>query len=202
MPFESQYVFRLLLDSMARPGKINELRRRISCKDSFPQEHLTVMAVAGTLLDSEVTFAPLGGKMKELAPHISLLTESRVAEPEEADFLLSDGLYPATEILCARRGTLLFPEGGATIILEVEELLADGTDADTDVIVEGPGVPEKRYFSVRGLFPENLAFVQEANEEFPLGVDAILVSRSNRVACLPRSVRFESLSASCGRCSA
>jgi alpha-D-ribose 1-methylphosphonate 5-triphosphate synthase subunit PhnH len=187
---------------MARPGKINELRQHISCKGNFPEEHLAVMAVAGTLLDSEVTFAPLGDKMKELAPHISLMTESRVAEPEEADFLLSDGLYPATGISCAKRGSLLFPEGGATIILEVEELLADGMDVDTYVVVEGPGVPEKRGFAICGLFPENLALVQEANEEFPLGVDVILVSRSNRVTCLPRSVRFESLSASYGRCRA
>ncbi|WP_198469290.1 phosphonate C-P lyase system protein PhnH, partial [Acetomicrobium sp. S15 = DSM 107314] len=51
---------------------------------------------------------------------------------------------------------------------------SSGMDVDTYVVVEGPGVPEKRGFAICGLFPENLALVHEANEEFPLGVDVIL----------------------------
>lgn len=199
-PFESQHIFRRLLDSMANPGNINELHRDVLCKGSFPEEHLTVMTIAGTLFDSEVTFAPLDSKMKELAPLISLSTESQLAEPEEADFLLADGLYSATEISYAKRGTLFFPDKSATLILEVSDLFPDEMNEGANIIVEGPGVPGNRLLVVCGLLPENLIFLQEANKEFPLGVDAIFVSRSNKVACLPRSVGFELLEASYRGC--
>ena len=94
-----------------------------------------------------------------------------------------------------KKGTLPYPDEGATLIAGVEALASDaqalGGKPYLALTLEGPGVAGKRTFFVTGLSSGLIAALQECNLEFPLGVDLILTDPDHRIACIPRSNRVE-----------
>ncbi|NPV30281.1 MAG: phosphonate C-P lyase system protein PhnH [Firmicutes bacterium] len=184
--YSSQRVFRQLLDCMARPGKIAELRGGEGESGDF----LYVVALALTLMDEETTFATLGPGWEEFVSFCKFYTGSRPAAPEQADFVFIDGDRPGPELIQVRRGNLLFPDQGATVICRVNAIYPGAFQSAGEGIVlrlRGPGVPGERELTVAGLARENLACLEKLNSEFPLGVDTILVSVQGQLACIPRS---------------
>lgn len=184
--YSSQRVFRQLLDCMARPGKIAEFRGFEGESGDF----ICVAALALTLMDEETTFAALGPGWEEFVSFCKFYTGSRPAPPEQADFVFIDGDRPRPELKQIRRGNLLFPDQGATVICRVNAIYPGTFQTAGEGIVlrlRGPGVPGERELTLTGLARENLACLEKLNSEFPLGVDTILVSVQGQLACIPRS---------------
>ena len=176
--FDSQRVFRCLLKSVARPGKLFTLPPLV-CDP--------IEAAARTLLDHEVTFCCLGEQADETAENLLRVTGARVSPVEEADFaLISGNSAGATKKL--NRGTLERPDRGATAIYAVEKL------SDTGALfleLTGPGIPASRTLGVEGLAPEEAEVIRETRLDYPLGIDVYLIDHAGRVAGLPRSTRLK-----------
>lgn len=177
--FDSQRVFRCLLQAVSQPGKLFTLPP-FSCD--------ALEAVARALLDHEVTFCAVGGDASEVETGLSELTGARVSPVEEADFALISGGDSAGAMLRLKPGTLEHPERGATAIYAVEEL----SNSDTlSLELSGPGVPGRRTLGVGGIERPEAAAIQKTRLDYPLGIDVYLVDGAGRVAGLPRSTRLE-----------
>lgn len=175
--FDSQRVFRCVLQATAHPGKLFALP---------PTGVASWEALALTLLDHEVTFCAVGVQMEE-AERISDLTGSRIVPTEEADFALIAGGSGAG-ISDLNRGTLERPEMGATAIFAVGGLSNSGT---LTLRLSGPGIPDSRTLGVEGLSVEEAGGILETRQDYPLGVDVYLVDGAGQLAGLPRSTRLE-----------
>lgn len=186
--FEAQQVFRLVLDSMARPGKVNSLSvPRLAPPGTLPGY---AASVAFTLLDGEVTFAALGEEGPSWASYLALNTGAVPTGVEEADFIFAPGGRLNSELAGARRGTLLYPDRSATVVLVVESLAGAGPNG---VTLSGPGVRGTTLLFIDGIDRANLEILAGANSQYPLGLDTIVVGRDGSLACLPRStmIRIE-----------
>jgi alpha-D-ribose 1-methylphosphonate 5-triphosphate synthase subunit PhnH len=170
---------------MARPGKVALLP---SCQGAG--EHRSVVAVALTLLDGETTFAVLDRRNEPLISYCTLIAGSRMVEAAQADYLFLSGDGCPAQLHDVRRGNLLFPERGATLVCRVRAIYPDNSGDGVTLALQGPGAPGKRTFRAEGISREFLDELCRLNAEYPLGVETILVSSRGEIACLPRSVRF------------
>ena len=191
--FDAQEHYRLLLDAMARPGKINILPRM---QLATPPGLTSAAALVGfALLNADVSFFVDGANPDDAARYLLANTSSRPVDTHEADFVFASGAAPATLVETMKKGSLPYPEEGATIILNVMALatepqgLGHGEDG-LALTLRGPGVAGERTFFVRGLNATLVEALQQSNAEFPLGIDAILTDGDGRVACIPRSSRI------------
>ena len=224
--FDAQEHYRLLLDAMARPGKINILPRLLlavpAAAGAVPSTATGAASQSGSrvftdaaaligfaLLNADVSFF-VDGPGADLASHYLLVnTSARPAALEEADFVFASGRTSAVLVEAMKKGSLPYPEEGATLILSVgalatepsglgvaaEDTGVNGTagrppGSDLALTLQGPGIPGKKMLFVRGLNATLVEALQQSNIEFPLGVDMILTDGDGRVACVPRSSRF------------
>jgi alpha-D-ribose 1-methylphosphonate 5-triphosphate synthase subunit PhnH len=197
--FDAQEHYRLLLDAMARPGEI----RVLPAEDLTPPPgiHGAAALVGFALLNTDASFCTVGDE--EVSRYLAVHTSAPVAVPEEADFIFIGSGADADDIpgliAQAKRGTLPYPEEGATLVLSVEELsagqpagaaLPEGQpagSADLTLALEGPGVKTINYLHIKGVHTDVLSAWRAQNEEFPLGIDLILADRQGRIAAVPRS---------------
>lgn len=187
--FDAQQHYRLLLDAMARPGKINTLPRMLLA----PPPGLSGAAalVGFALLDADASFCVQDGNAA-IVRYLVGNTSSRPAGVGNADFVFAGGLASPAMVSAMKKGSLSYPDEGATLVLDVEGLAEDVgrlayEGAGLAVTVSGPGVAGKKTFFVDGLNSSLLEVLQECNAEFPVGVDLILADASYCVACIPRS---------------
>ena len=176
--FDSQRVFRCVLQATAHPGKLFALP---------PTGVAPWEAVALTLLDHEVSFCAVGGPMVSAQGRIARLTGSRAVPLSEAGFALVAG-GSGIEVSGLQRGTLERPETGATAIFAIDRLSNAGP---VTIKLFGPGVPGERTLGVEGLSVEEIQEIRSSREDYPLGVDVYLVDEMGQVAGLPRSTRLE-----------
>ena len=175
-PDVQQQNYRSLLNAMSRPGRVNPMLW-------LEQDSACATAILATLLDGEVS----------LSDHDDLLCDddwpllqAENADSVIADYILCDGKKaPDFE---PRLGTLTCPELSATVILQVDSLVAGGLQ----LRVTGPGVDGDLCCSVSGLHPEWLSRRETWVCSFPLGVDLLLVDRAG-VLALPRTTQVELL---------
>jgi alpha-D-ribose 1-methylphosphonate 5-triphosphate synthase subunit PhnH len=178
----SQQIYRLLLDAMARPGKIAALPEL----ELDPPAGLfrPLAGLALTLLDQETTFAVLPER-PPWSNYLGLNTGSRSAELAKAEFVILDGGDDLPQLSAVNRGNLLFPDQGATLMIMVSAIgLAGG---GIGLTLQGPGGHGERRLFLNGLCPGNLERIQELNREFPLGVDLVITDRHGALVCIPRS---------------
>jgi alpha-D-ribose 1-methylphosphonate 5-triphosphate synthase subunit PhnH len=189
--FDTQRIYRLMLDALARPGKILTLPRL----DVYPPHSLTGHAagLAFTLLDAETTFAvlPANGYWQD---YLAINTGARPVEADRAEFVVVAGGEYAPQIASLNRGSLLSPEQGATLFVLVGGIAAAG--AGIRLTLTGPGIKDCATMAVDGLNIANLDNILLLNQEYPLGVDTYFTDPRGNLAALPRStsVRWEVLS--------
>ncbi len=193
----AQRTFRGLLDSMARPGKVNRVAACPLCDAGGQAGDPYLLGVACTLLDPEVGFCVAGDREGRLRDWLALRTGARPVAPAEADFLLLTPEDDPRLLYEAKRGTLDYPDRGATVIVSRVGLEDAGgaaagrrSPAVQPLRLTGPGIPSEATLFAGGLGERQVAVWREVNREFPLGIDVILVGEG-RVACLPRSVKIE-----------
>jgi len=189
--FDTQRIYRLMLDAIARPGKIQTLPRLDVCPPPGLTSYLA--ALAFTLLDGETTFAtlPANGCWHD---YLALNTGARTAGADEAEFVILDGREHVPQLAGLSRGSLLSPEKGATVFALVDGVAAGG--GGIRLMLTGPGVKGSVVLAVDGLHAANLADIGALNREYPLGVDTFFVDSRGNMAALPRStsLRWEVLS--------
>jgi alpha-D-ribose 1-methylphosphonate 5-triphosphate synthase subunit PhnH len=182
--FDAQAHYRLVLDSMARPGKINVMP---SLELTTPQGiHAAGALVGFALLNSDVSFYVDGPSAEDVSLYLLVNTSARSAEAEEADYVYLNGTAAAEILYRLKTGTLPYPENSATVIAAVEEL---GGETGLVLTLSGPGVDGERQLSVAGLDTALLEALVTINAEFPLGIDLVLTDPTGRIACIPRSSR-------------
>jgi alpha-D-ribose 1-methylphosphonate 5-triphosphate synthase subunit PhnH len=182
--FDAQQHYRLLLDAMARPGKINVLPRLVL--EPPPGLSAAAALVGFALLDADVSFCAEDGNAG-IVRYLVTNTAARPAGIANADFVFAGGQASPVLISTMKKGSLAYPDEGATLILDVEALGADG--AGLPVTLSGPGVAGSTTFFVMGLNASLLDTLQECNAEFPIGIDLILADADLRIVCIPRSNR-------------
>ena len=167
-------VFRALLQAMSRPGSVQPLPA------AARQEPL--LELLDAVCDPEVSFC-LARADAALEERIVRRCGARPAPAESADFLVAPAGTSHGRLEELRRGTPDYPDRGATVIYQVASFAPGGVAP----LLSGPGIKETVRPSLCGLDPAELAALRRSNAEFPLGVDAVLVSAGGEVLCIPRS---------------
>ncbi len=208
---DAQACFRLLLDAIAHPGRVHEVRG-IESPAPLCQSAASVVL---TLMDHETPLW-LDPAVDAARPWIAFHTGAPViADPARAMFVLAmsfpdqlpswPGLSgpppPASAatggpdrpgrddregtragVSDLMTGTDEAPETSATVILQVASLTAGRA-----FMLEGPGLREPALLIADGLPADFAAIWQRNHALFPRGIDLILCAGS-RLAALPRSV--------------
>ncbi|MDR3599247.1 MAG: phosphonate C-P lyase system protein PhnH [Desulfosporosinus sp.] len=183
-----QSAYRQTLDSMSRPGLINNISTQadkvtmeISCYNS-------TLVLVLMLIDTEVKFKVCSEREAEVAKLINQLTYAKATEVESADYILvlndvkEDDLETAFRM--AYSGDLLDPHKAATIIIEV-----DAVSNDRNLTLTGPGIEKECYINVKAI-DRWVDLRAEKNSEYPLGIDLIFTDRANNILCLPRTTQI------------
>lgn len=183
---DTQTVFRRLIDSMARPGKVSSVAKVMPHIDHSLDCYGSTFLVALTVLDSEVGFHVLTKDEDDsTSALISRLTLAKQAAVHEADFIIVPATCTEQDLLetlnQVKNGTLLDPNASATIILECPSFLEG-----TKWMLTGPGIQTSSLLTF-GFSSEVNAARQERNHEYPLGIDLILTEASGKLACIPRT---------------
>jgi len=169
-PLPQQQAFRLIMQAMAYPGRVQQLAGDDAAR-----------LVLATLLDPGVSLCDRHGL---LAAADWPLLEATPADAAQADYLLVDGSRPVD--VAPKLGTLPAPEQSATLLLRVAAL----DEGDTQLRLTGPGIATEQPLRIAGLHPDWLARRADWVAAFPLGVDLLLCDAS-RIAALPRTTRVE-----------
>lgn len=172
-------VYRPLLQAMSRPGTVQRLPATARARP--------LLAVLGALVDREVALHVAAVDDAALQRELTGATGGRPARLEDADFVVFPDGRSGGRLLRAKRGTLEYPDLGATAVYAVRRC----AEAGGFVVLRGPGIRDAARPTLDGLAPEELGLLREANREFPLGVDAIFVDAEGQVICIPRSTRIE-----------
>lgn len=184
--FDAQRHFRTLLDSMSRPGKINRFAPlALTPPDDLPR---ATAYVAFALLNADVA-AHTVGYAASAESYFRANTQCRLESASLADFIFMSGEGEVAAINEAKVGIPTYPETGATVVLAVNHIGKSSSTGGVQLILEGPGIETREILFVTGLRAELLAALKAKNAEFPLGIDAVLVSADECVICLPRTTR-------------
>ena len=116
--FDAQEHFRLLLDSMSRPGKINTF----PATEIFPPEGLNRgAALTGfALLNPDATYFISGDNAENIAGYLLINTAAQQAEISTADYVFIPQGYFDETLSEARTGMPTYPEDSATFIIDCE----------------------------------------------------------------------------------
>jgi alpha-D-ribose 1-methylphosphonate 5-triphosphate synthase subunit PhnH len=172
---DAQATFRAVLEAMSRPGRV----QRIVPPPSLPSGlSPAAAAMLLTLVDSTTPLRLAAGAEAEAWVRFHCgcpLVRDGAAFVLDADASLAD----------LEAGTDEEPQGGATLIVEVETL-----DEAAGWRLAGPGIRDAHDLRVGGIAPSFVAEWAWNRARFPRGVDAILCA-GTRIAALPRTVRIE-----------
>lgn len=180
--FDSQKVFRCLLEAMANPGRRCVIREQ---SQKLFGENPELLAAAMTLLDASVSFCALQNPV--LSEQIVLLTHAKEESPEQADYLFLSSVEQLSEIIaCAKDGTLENPHSSATLVIKVPE-----GQEEKNIQISGPGVDGQLQISVPNVIYEAVRCRDLQQYEYPRGIDFIFLLPGDELLCLPRLVKME-----------
>ncbi len=186
----AQRTFRTLLNAMANPGTVHLLEPR---PGETPEE-----AIAFALCDHEVTFAvvdepeqPVQRGAVPVARRIALRTGSVEVEIGAGAFVFAYAPLGDDRWREVRRGTLAYPDGGATVVYVLPAVGAGPLALTLTLTLVGPGIETAQRLSLAGFERSEIAARDRACEDYPMGVDCVFVDGAGRVACLPRSTSVQ-----------
>lgn len=186
--FDAQQHFRLLLDSMSRPGKINTF----PAMEILPPVGLNqASALTGfALLNADTTYYIAGYNSADIAQYFLVNTASQQAGIDTAEYIFLPENHDGRGLEKARVGTPVYPEDSATLIATAELISERAIEGGLGITLKGPGVNGEAQVFVSGINPALLDYLKEQNVEYPLGIDLIITDRHNNLLCVPRSNAF------------
>ncbi len=185
--FDAQAHFRILLDSMARPGSINTLdTKNLSVPDGL---NAASAFIAFALLNSDVTFH-LNNKNETVEQYLKTNTFSQAGNSMDANFIFLSGKDAADIIFQTSVGEPEYPEKSTTLIIDVASIQDHKQEDSLAIEVSGPGVKDTQTCFIQGLNKAILEALKEQNAEYPLGIDTIVTDQHGRLLCFPRTSRL------------
>jgi alpha-D-ribose 1-methylphosphonate 5-triphosphate synthase subunit PhnH len=181
--FQSQAVFRRVLDAFARPGTVVEIPPVVK-----PPAPLNVPAAAfiaafadeGTPIHVDARIAAAA----EAVGWIRFHTDAPVAaEPGAASFAVVADPVAMAPLDAFALGSAEYPDRSTTLVIQVEDL-----SSETGLRLEGPGIDGANIVGARPLPPDFIEWMQVNRALYPRGVDIVLASPT-AIAALPRSTR-------------
>lgn len=189
----TQRAFRQVLNAFARPGTVGQV-------DAFPKSGEAPLlppyfeTALRLFVDQAVTFAVAGPDAENMSRWITMQTHAKQAGTAEADFVLVPSKNDEVQceaLLQAKEGMLVEPELGASVLL----LCGAVSDAPTSGLhcleLEGPGIE-----TAAKLYVNQVAWArarQQRGDEYPCGIEVLLVDEEGNVAALPRTTRIVSI---------
>lgn len=179
---QSARAFRVILDALARPGKVSQLPRLIGSSVPAFATSLTVLLSLGDHLTS--IYLDHEFRVTAVEKLLRFHTGSQlVQERERTDFAVLNAARAEIGLERWKRGDPEYPDQSATLIIQTTSL-----NQGAPVQFAGPGIQSSttvRIANVRPSFWEARAAV---NAIAPLGIDLIFVTPSEILGC-PRSTR-------------
>ncbi len=195
----AQRAFRSVLDAFARPGTVHVVEPAANSPARPVALGASLEAVVRLFVDQAVTFCVADAESDATAAYLTGETHARRFPVREADFVVvparADAQTAEEAVAQACRGTLVSPEKGATVLVGCARLASadeaagecGGEPALHVVEVRGPGVADVNRFAVDRV---DWARARDARrDEFPCGIEIVLVDPAGRVVAVPRSSR-------------
>jgi alpha-D-ribose 1-methylphosphonate 5-triphosphate synthase subunit PhnH len=182
--FDSQAIFRAVMDAMARPGTTQLARA-----EAQPPQPLSPIAaaIALTLCDNDTPLwlDPALRRTQAAAGWLGFHTGAPLADtPADAHFaVVAD---PASLIALENfaQGTQEYPDRSTTLILQITSL-----STGDRLALEGPGIDGGAIIAPAPLPRHFVEQWKQNRARFPRGVDVILAAPEG-VACLTRTTRI------------
>ena len=184
----SQHIFRVALDALANPGTIRQGIVHPFIGQELAEGNRYLASLLFTLLDHEVSLhvAP-GPDADALAELMARRARVSLTGAGSASFVVAEATtvdVSLPETLC--RGSLEYPDDGATLLLDMPALDQE-TDGAITHTLSGPGIRAEQPIRLPGMSPALLASRERAIEHYPTGIDMLLIDRSGRITGLPRT---------------
>ena len=193
----AQRAFRSVLDAFARPGTVQSIELAPGNPARPAALDAALEAATRLFVDQAVTFCVADSETDATTAYLTSETHARRAPLRDADFVVvparADAQTAREAVAEACRGTLTSPEKGATVLLgcaRLAEVPEDGQVAEPAVHVvalRGPGVERENRFAVDRA--DWLRARDARGDEFPCGIEIVLVDPDGRVVAVPRSSR-------------
>lgn len=186
--YDAQRILHGLMHALANPGQISTLDKL--SEPPAPCSHL-MGSIALTVLDqdSPVWCDEVFSTSKEVTSWLTFHTGAPiVTDPKGADFALINSSKKMPLLSDFAQGNQEYPDRSTTIILQVSSL--NKSDKTLAYILRGPGIDGCREVHIDGLPNDFLAQWKQNNDQFPCGVDLILVA-GNELLALPRTTKVQ-----------
>lgn len=196
MIHDIQSTYRKVLNTMSRPGIIENLCTEALKVDINVTCYNSTFLVMIMLLDREVSFNIVSKNSESLSNLISQMTYAEAKPVEEADyiFVLRDECDQCLGevIQNAKIGDLIDPNKSASIIAEFDNFngFDEKTEDNLKLLFKGPGIKEVQEVNISG----NTHWInkrREKNEEYPLGIDLICIDKNENVLSIPRTTHID-----------
>ena len=193
----AQRAFRSVLGAFARPGTVQSIELAPGNPARPAALDAALEAATRLFVDQAVTFCVADSETDATTAYLTSETHARRAPLRDADFVVvparADAQTAREAVAEACRGTLTSPEKGATVLMgcaRLAEVPEDGQVAEPAVHVvalRGPGVERENRFAVDRA--DWLRARDARGDEFPCGIEIVLVDPDGRVVAVPRSSR-------------
>lgn len=179
--FDSQKVYRYILNAMAHPTSIvniNEYASKLYGK--YPE----FLAVAMTLLDNEVSFFTCEDRL--LAEEIASLTLAENGRLHDADFIfVIEPEHLEDVIRNAKCGTLTDPHKSAVIVVRNDK------EPKHRLRFVGPGIDGCTELDASEVVKHAVELRDLQSYEYPQGIDLLFLSSEGELSAIPRLTRME-----------
>ncbi len=176
-PTQSQSTFRAVLDAMSRPGTIRQLPESECPAVLLPMLTLADLDTGICVLDDDPTWESF----------VQLATGAPIQTLDAARYVAVLRAVGTDELALANRGTAMRPEFGALVCLSVPDVLGG-----EPVRITGPGIDGTAEVAPQGFdaWDGRGTWTGAGNSnDFPRGIDLLLVAPDGRVVGIPRTTR-------------